>query len=126
MTAIASIIYLPLMAFAKIPLLLFYRRLSNGRWFSVVVWVTFGVVVSYSLAAIFALVFACTPMQKNWDITVQQGRCINRGAVYVATAGMNAATNLILLVLPIAIVLKMKLPKIEKIGLICAFGIGTL
>ena len=126
MTAIASIVYLPLMAFAKIPLLLFYRKLSNLRWFSIVVGVTFGVIVSYSLAAILALVFACTPMEKNWNITVQGGQCINRGAVYVATASANAATNLILLVLPIPIVLKMKFSKIQKIGLIGAFIVGTL
>lgn len=90
------------------------------------IWITFATIVMYSLAAIFALVFACTPMQKNWDITVKEGQCIDKGAIYVATASVNAATNLVLLVLPIPIVLKMKFPKLEKFALVCAFVIGFL
>lgn len=126
MTTIASITYLPMTAFAKIPILLFYRRLTTLRWFSIMIWITFAAVVLYSLAGIFALVFACTPMQKNWDITVKEGQCIDKGAIYVATASVDAATNLILLVLPIPIVMKMKFPKFEKIALACAFGIGVV
>lgn len=125
MTTIASIIYLPMMAFAKIALLLFYRRLSTLRWFSIVVWITFTTIVLYSLAGIFALVFACTPMQKNWDITVKEGQCIDKGTIYVATASVDAATNLVLLIMPIPIVMKMKFPRFEKIALACALGIGV-
>ena len=126
MVAIASIIYVPLTAFAKVPILLFYRRLSDNLWYSVAVWLTLGTIILFSVATIFALVFACTPMERNWDITINQGQCLNRGAVYVAIASANTATNLALLLLPVPVIMSMTSPTPQKFGLLFVFGIGAL
>lgn len=126
MIAVASILYVPLMACAKFSLLLFYQRLSKMAWLKWSCWAVAGVIVSYSIALMLALIFACTPMEKNWDITVQEGTCINKGAIYIATAALNVFTDVVMLVLPIPMIAKLQLPKVQKAGLICMFGVGSL
>ncbi|KAK4504900.1 hypothetical protein PRZ48_002863 [Zasmidium cellare] len=121
-----SILYIPLMALAKLSLLLFYRKLSVERWFKLAVYAVMGFIASYSIALAFALIFACTPLEKNWDITITTGSCVNKGQLYLATAGLNAGTDVILLVLPIPMIIKLHVPIIQKIGLILMFGIGSL
>ncbi|KAI5367842.1 hypothetical protein Slin15195_G029750 [Septoria linicola] len=124
--SICSVIYIPLMALAKFSLLLFYRRLSPEAWFKWMLWTTVIFVIGYSAALFFALIFACTPLQVNWDITITSGTCANKGGMYLATAGLNAATDVLLLVIPIPMVLKLHVPLSQKIGLVAMFSVGSL
>ena len=114
------------MAFAKSSLLVEYRRLSSNRWYTFLIWITLGIIISYSIAFIFTILFACTPMGKNWDITIAGGKCINKGVIHLATAAANAATDLVMLVLPIPMLLHLQLPNIQKVGLLCIFIIGLV
>lgn len=83
------------------------------------------VVVGYSIALIGVLMFSCRPIAKAWDYAAA-GTCINRPAVYVATAVINIVTDLAILTLPIPMVAKLKLPLQQKIGLACMFAVGSL
>jgi hypothetical protein len=121
-----TILFISMMAFAKISLCLFYRRLSDPRWFQMINWTTLAVVVSYTIAIILALVFACNPIEKSWDITIRKGQCINKGALYIATAAINAATDLILLLLPLPIISQLKLPTLQKVGVMLMFVVGSM
>lgn len=44
----------------------------------------------------------------------------------MATAVLNMATDILLLVLPIPMVVKLQMPRVQKAGLICIFGVGSL
>ena len=55
-----------------------------------------------------------------------EGTCINKGAVYISTASLNAITDMALLIMPIPVIWKLQLPKLQKIGLIAMFGVGSL
>ena len=123
---VASITYLPLVAFAKISLLISYRKFSISRWLSLAATITIAMIAAYSLAIMFAILFACTPIQKGWDITVTEGNCINRDALYIAAVATNVATDLILLILPIPVMVQLKLPAVQKVGLLCMFAVGSL
>ena len=124
--SVCSVLYIPLMALAKFSLLLFYRRLSPERWFKWMLWTTMIFVIGYSAALFFALIFACTPLQRNWDITITSGSCANKGGMYLATAGLNAATDVLLLVIPLPMVLQLHVPLSQKIGLVAMFSVGSL
>lgn len=114
------------MAFAKLSLLLLYRRLSKSRWLDLSIWITTIVVLASSVAIMLALIFACAPIEKDWDITVIKGRCINKGALYMAAGATSVATDLILLLLPIPIVLKLQFPVVQKVALSGMFVVGAL
>ncbi|CAN9245055.1 unnamed protein product [Alternaria alternata] len=124
--SVASIIYCPFLASAKLSLLFFYLRLSHIQWFRLCVYASMFLVVGYNIALVFPLIFACTPFRRNWDVTITEGSCIDRTPLYMATAVLNMATDILLLILPIPMVVKLQMPRAQKAGLICIFGVGSL
>ncbi|RAL63088.1 hypothetical protein DID88_004172 [Monilinia fructigena] len=122
----ASVIYVPCLGLSKFSLLLFYNRLSPVRWFRIAVYFLMFVVLGYSFAIIFALIFPCHPVAMNWDVTITDGKCVNRAATYTATAAMNIATDLALLTLPIPMIADLRMPRVQKVGLIIIFVVGSL
>lgn len=83
-------------------------------------------VICYSVATAALLIFPCRPYARAWDATITAGSCINRPAVYVATAVSNIVTDLFILVIPIPMVVRLKIPLQQKIGLACMFAVGSL
>ncbi|KAF4825696.1 Satratoxin biosynthesis SC1 cluster protein 4 [Colletotrichum siamense] len=123
---LAAPIYTICGSFAKVSLLIFYMRLSPQRWFKWAVWITLGVIISYSAALFFALIFACDPIAMSWDVTVTEGTCIDRPAIYIATAVANIVSDVMIFSLPIPIVVKLQIPRRQKIGLFFIFAVGSL
>jgi hypothetical protein len=126
LVSVASIIYCPFLASEKLSLLFFYLRLSCLRWFRLCVYASMFLVVGYNIALVFPLMFACTPIKRNWDITITEGSCIDRTLLYMASAVLNILNDLLLLVLPIPMVVKLQMPRAQKAGLICILGVGSL
>jgi hypothetical protein len=83
------------------------------------------VVVGYNIALLGPLIFPCTPIKKIWNITITEGSCIDRTPVFMATAVLNMITDVLLLILPIPMVVKLHMPRAQKTALICAFSIGS-
>ncbi|ORY68845.1 uncharacterized protein BCR38DRAFT_424486 [Pseudomassariella vexata] len=123
---VAPVIYAPCSGFAKLTLLLFYRRISPQTWFQWSITTMICIVVGYTIVIFFSLIFACNPIAKNWDITITEGYCINRAALYIVTAVLGILTDVILLVLPIPMVLGLQMPNLQKAGLLLMFTIGSL
>lgn len=122
---IASIIYVWTGAFAKFALLVFYYKLSPQKWFRLSVIVAVVIIIGSSTGIFFSLVFACKPIAMNWDIMVP-GECINRTALYIATAVANIIGDILVFMLPIPIVIHLKIPFRQKIGLMFIFSVGSL
>ncbi|KAL3458989.1 hypothetical protein BJX64DRAFT_208496 [Aspergillus heterothallicus] len=122
----AAIIYIPALAFAKLAIIMLYYRLLNPlrpyRW---LLWFIAIIITSYTIALVCALVFACNPIERAWNAAIA-GSCIFRPAVYLATAITNTVSDVVLLVLPIPAVLRLHLRMVQKIGVICIFGVGCL
>lgn len=83
------------------------------------------IIALYSIGIFFALIFACDPISMSWDVRVK-GTCINRPALYIATAVANIISDLVLFCLPIPIVVRLQVPRRQKIGLFFIFGVGSL
>ncbi|KAG9252673.1 uncharacterized protein F5Z01DRAFT_222132 [Emericellopsis atlantica] len=118
------ILYNPVQCGAKMALLLVYRRLAPQKWFHVAVWFTGFVVVGSSVAITFVTIFPCRPTQAAWDMTITDSECIDRNAVYKATAALGAVTDTMVLAVPIPVVIPLQISMRQKIGLIAFFGIG--
>ena len=122
---LAAPIYTLSGSFAKISLLIFYLRLSPQRWFRWSIWGVIAFIFGYTVGIFFGLIFSCSPISVSWDITVT-GECINRPALYIATAVSNIISDIILFVLPMPMVVKLQLPLKQKLGLFFIFGVGSL
>jgi hypothetical protein len=82
--------------------------------------------IVYSLLAAICFVWVCRPIEKLWDFTITTGTCIDIFAFFLANACINAATDLALLVLPLFIVKKLRLPTRRKIGVALLLMTGSV
>ncbi|KAI9374424.1 hypothetical protein BJX61DRAFT_540774 [Aspergillus egyptiacus] len=113
----AGIVYVPALALAKASLIiLYYRIISLDRLYRWALYVIGFIVVGYSIAITFALIFACRPIEKAWNAALP-GTCIDQNGLYAATAVTNTVTDVALIVVPIPVVLSLNMPTIQKIGL---------
>jgi hypothetical protein len=94
-------------------------------WTYVIYLISF-IISGYSIALALALIFACSPIQKGWDPTITWGSCINRPAVYLATAIANTSSDVVLILVPLRVVWGLHMRLIQKLGVIIMFGIGCL
>ncbi|OLN96264.1 hypothetical protein CCHL11_04418 [Colletotrichum chlorophyti] len=123
---LAAAIYTLCGSFAKVSLLIFYFRLSPQGWLKRSVWITLGIIIGYTIGIFFSLIFACDPVVMSWDVTITAGTCINRPSLYIATAAANIISDAILFALPIPIVIKLQIPRKQKIGLFFIFAVGSM
>ncbi|KAL3496538.1 hypothetical protein BJX62DRAFT_232207 [Aspergillus germanicus] len=126
----SSILYIPSLALAKLALLLLYHSILSPTTPTktplYLLYVLGGIIIAYSIALILALIFACDPLARAWNASVTGGRCINRNAVYMATAVTNTASDVVLLGVAVWIVsrLRMSMGVWVRVGVLCLFGVG--
>lgn len=122
----ATILYCLSILFIKISILLLYLRISPDTKFRTVVYLVIVVVVGYSLGSAFTNLLACTPIEKSWDVSITTGSCINGPIFYFANAGLNIGTDFVMLILPIPMLWNLRMPRMQKAGLIGVFMAGSL
>uniref|UniRef100_A0A8H7K6U7 Rhodopsin domain-containing protein n=1 Tax=Bionectria ochroleuca TaxID=29856 RepID=A0A8H7K6U7_BIOOC len=123
---IQAIIYVPPTLLSKLCLLIFYINLQNRRlWYQCAVWGTIFVTVGSNFGILFSIAFACKPIKMAYDITVTVGTCIDRPAVFKATAAFGIITDVLIFLIPIPMVVTLRLSRRKKICLLVMFAIGS-
>ncbi|KAH6616245.1 hypothetical protein C7974DRAFT_441811 [Boeremia exigua] len=123
----APLIYALCTACAKSALCLFYGRLSPSVVFQIAVKATLVLIIGAYTGIFFSLLFACRPIAASWDpLLAPIAQCVNVGAIYISTAVIGIATDIILLGLPIPMIWKLQMPLKQKIGLTGMFIIGSI
>jgi len=111
---------------AKLSILQFYLRLSPDPYFRIIVHGLSATIVLYSFVASFQWLYACRPMAKYWDPTIQHGSCINSVKVWIFNAVMNSFTDIVMIFLPIWMMWNVQIARRQKIAVICIFLLGAL
>lgn len=123
---LSPIIYAWPTALAKLVLLLFYLQLQNSeKWFKWSIYVTMFIDVGSSAAIFFSAIFVCKPIAMGWDITITTGHCIDRVALFEATAVLGVITDVLIILIPIPMVLGLHVSRAKKTGLFAMFTIGS-
>ncbi|RYP19383.1 hypothetical protein DL765_003356 [Monosporascus sp. GIB2] len=110
----------------KLSLLTFYLKISPQAWFRYSVWATIGIVICYTPIITLLLIFSCNPVQMSWDTSIMDGHCIDRPALYIATAVANIVTDCILFILPLKMVIGLKMRWAQKAVALMVFTIGSI
>ncbi|KAK3367966.1 hypothetical protein B0H63DRAFT_490071 [Podospora didyma] len=119
----ASMFYNLSTLFVKASILFFYLRFAAAnRPFQITVYVVLAVVVVYSLNAGFSFLYLCNPVHRLWD--GGDGTCIDLYSAFLATAALNAATDVVILVLPLWLLwpLRMRWAQKTAVGLVLMTG----
>lgn len=123
----SSVTYTPSATFIKLSLLTFYLRLSNGPRFLVLVYVIIFVVIGFGVGSVTAILLQCIPLSALWDSKVMEtAKCIQLTNFYYANAGINIATDVVILLLPLRILWGLHMPLRQRISLCALFGLGGL
>ncbi|KAK8054671.1 hypothetical protein PG994_009738 [Apiospora phragmitis] len=123
----APLVYTVTVGAAKATLCLFYRRINPARTFQIGVWLLMFICVGSSAAVCFSLMFACRPIAASWDpLLAGTADCLDRPAIYVATAAIGVFTDVMLLVFPIPTIVGLNIRLRQKVALIGLFVVGSI
>lgn len=123
----APLVYAPCCALSKITLCIFYSRLSPSRAYLAAVWATVFVCAGAYIGVFFSLIFACKPIAASWNpLLLGTAVCVNRGAIYIATAVLGIVTDVMLITIPIPTIWGLQMPTKQKIGVTLIFCIGSM
>ncbi|KAJ1323167.1 alpha-methylacyl-CoA racemase [Microdochium nivale] len=112
---------------AKLVLCIFYYRLSPITWYRHAISATAIITITTFAAVWFSVQFACKPIEAAWNLRLYTGsNCIDRPPVYMLQAVMGGVTDIMLMVLPLPIILKLQMSWKHKVAVIIWFGTGLL
>ncbi|KAI9844431.1 MAG: hypothetical protein M1838_002189 [Thelocarpon superellum] len=122
---VSSIFYTIAICFLKLSMLLLYLQFSPAKWYRYVVRGMIFVIVGFAVASVVAMLASCTPLDKVWDLEVTWGHCTDRAKQSLASGSMNIITDVLLIILPLPVVWRLRLPLKQKLALVGVFMIGT-
>ncbi|KAF4168424.1 hypothetical protein CNMCM6936_002519 [Aspergillus lentulus] len=123
----------------KVSLLASYLRIGGFvKAYRIVIIAVIVACVCNQLAFTFVLCFACRPIARQWDMSIQ-GSCIDTVASYYALAGMtltattqaklkrlgtSLAFDCIIIALPLPVLITLRLHRRQKAALVAVFALG--
>jgi hypothetical protein len=122
----AYIAYATAITFTKFSIIASYIRLFPHANIRRISYATGFIVVVFWICSLFAICFACYPIQALWDWTIQDAKCFPLVNFFYVAAAFNIATDLILCLLPIPTLWSLKMPKAQRIVVSILFSFGLL
>ncbi|KAG0643980.1 hypothetical protein HOY80DRAFT_1031495 [Tuber brumale] len=111
--------------FAKLSVLVFYRRvMGHHRWFKLATSAIIVFVILLGIQYELVLFCFCQPLQFFWNKTIPGGYCLDLELAHLINLVLNLITDLVITVLPFPILTKLELPRRQKFGLCAIFGLG--
>ncbi|KAH8129490.1 hypothetical protein ACSS6W_009973 [Trichoderma asperelloides] len=108
----------------KLSFLFLYLDIFPQKKFRIICWVLIVHISAGLVALSFTTIFQCSPVKYSWDKTVS-GSCINIKAFWYGQSGWNTLMDVIVLVLPIPVILKLQMNRRAKLSVLAVFVLGA-
>ncbi|EPE34284.1 hypothetical protein GLAREA_09978 [Glarea lozoyensis ATCC 20868] len=82
-------------------------------------------IIVCGIMSVCGSIFYCFPVAKAWNFSLE-GFCFNRPALNYSISGFNIVNDLILVAIPTPFLMKLQLPKKQRIVLISVFACGAI
>jgi hypothetical protein len=114
--------------FAKLSALTLFVRLFRPRPFLLTCYISMGLLVIAGLWMTLSGFIFCVPVHDFWNVLeeTRSRHCLPEGPVWFTNAGIQIATDLIILVLPMPLLWKLQMPRRQKWGIMLVFSLGIL
>ena len=84
-------------------------------------------VACYTITIVGLLLFACKPIRASWDpYQMAAANCIDTADLYIAIAVANIASDVVLFIIPIRIVVGLQMARADKAVAVAIFGVASL
>ena len=116
----------PATFFAKASILLLYLRLFAPKtWFRYTIWCTMGFMFALYFSYIAVNASLCAPRPgQSWLFPGVLQKCLRQETYLIIQGGCNVAIDVLILVLPVPVIMKLRMKKSRKIGILAVFGTG--
>ncbi|KAI9037724.1 uncharacterized protein KD926_000065 [Aspergillus affinis] len=120
-----SFTYTLCIAFVKLSILAFYKRLFPVKPMVLAVNIVGSVVILWAYGVCLVGALTCIPFRKLWDPTIPGG-CIDLPKFYYGLQIPNIVTDAIILGMPMKVVWNLHVPRTQKVALSGIFLLGFL
>ncbi|KAH5251600.1 hypothetical protein HBI71_154770 [Parastagonospora nodorum] len=121
-----SLLYHLSIALVKTAFTLQYLRLFTLiRPITICCYILFGCIIGAAAWGIFGVIFLCKPIHTYWNLRVN-GTCMDAETHFFSTSVIGIVLDRAIWILPIPVVGRLKLPRRQKWGLMCVFGLGGM
>ena len=115
------------LTFAKLSVLLFYRRIFTIRTlFRWPFFITFGFNLLWGVSFFFTYAFQCIPVNRVWTTIRGQSRPCVSPVMYLPFSYRGAILDFVTIALPVPMVLQMKMPNAQKFAVLGIFFLGSM
>jgi hypothetical protein len=114
--------------FTRLSLLCFYYRLLIDTGLDTYRWMLHGTMTfNFMIFLVFLplSVFQCRPISAYWTFP-PKGKCIDEGQVTLAAGIVNCVADLLVTLLPIPMILKLRMPLKQRLGVCVLLGLGII
>jgi hypothetical protein len=120
---ICQICYSSALALVKLSIIAAYHRIFPTRTIRRIMYVLAAFIIAVWAVGIFTTVFQCSPISGAWNFDIQP-KCISVMKVYYFTTAFSILSDILLVILPLPLFWKLKLPVREKWIVTVLFGLG--
>jgi hypothetical protein len=112
---------------ARLSVLLFFGRIFNGAssQLKYALWIVQGLNAACYLGNILMMAFGCSPIRKYWTPGIP-GVCLNLEVMYLVGGIPNIVLDFLILLLPLPLLWKLKMPLNRKLLVVGVFVLGYL
>lgn len=126
-----QILYLADLAIIKFSVLFFYLSIATQRTFRVLVIISMVVVALFSIALIMANAIECPrkpslALSPGIFVNRKKWQCYDLVPLYFVAAAFNIFSDAFILLLPLPVLFKLRMPTLKRISLLILFSIGIL
>lgn len=109
----------------KVSILDLYITIFPNQLFRVTAYIIMVIALCYCLSVILIAILICRPISYSWDKTIN-GSCVDESTAFIATACLNLALDIAIVVLPLKMVWGLQLAVPKKMALTGIFSLGLL
>ncbi|USP77996.1 hypothetical protein yc1106_05270 [Curvularia clavata] len=117
-------VYCTAVGLVKLSLLVMYLRIFPTNSFRIGSYILGFVTIAWVIAINFVSIFQCMPVKKAWLGPAIDGTCINLKASFIGNAVPNILTDVAILCMPVAQVLKLQVTTAQRASLLFMFLLG--
>jgi hypothetical protein len=122
------VLFGPTILAVKVSILLMLTRFfAPYRGVVIFIWVFMSILVAYTIAAAISKACICLPIKTFWlGIDVTHGHCLKQLEIFLTDTLISVVSDMILLILPLAMIGKMHLPLNKKLKVMAILAAGGL
>ncbi|THC92072.1 hypothetical protein EYZ11_008453 [Aspergillus tanneri] len=123
---VTMVMYGPTAYLTKVSLLWIMTRVFSPFRKSVIfIYVFLGLMLAYYIPAVIVKVRICNPISKFWDQSIP-GTCLDQRSIILADAVVSVGSDMIILLVPLPLTLRLQLPMKKKMRVMGVLGAGGL